>query len=248
MAEQASLTRLADIERFYRLLDRLSQRVGGPRMMASFNNFRDWPRRGVYFFFEPSEFRTDSGTGPRVVRIGTHALRSGARSTLRQRLRQHRGSSHGGGNHRGSIFRLVVGHALMTQSALPNCSSWGAKRKASVGPNGLQPVRDSTIEAERSIEQAVSAYLATLSVVCLSVDDEPGPHSLRGSVEQNVIGLLSNYGKTSIDPPSQTWLGHFSSHPLVAGSGLWNQQHVEKSYDPNFLDEFERRTAQSGKP
>ena len=89
--------------------------------------------------------------------------------------------------------------------------------------------------AEAPVEQAVSAYLATLSVVCFAVDDEPGPDSKRGLIEQNLIGLLSSYGKESIDPPSQTWLGHSSKHPLVAGSGLWNQQHVEASYDPQFL-------------
>jgi hypothetical protein len=36
----------------------------------------------------------------------------------------------------------------------------------------------------------------------LSVDDEPGPQSLRGCIERNAIALLSNYGKLPIDPPS----------------------------------------------
>jgi hypothetical protein len=36
-----------------------------------------WPRRGVYFFFENGEMRSETGTGPRVVRVGTHAMRSG---------------------------------------------------------------------------------------------------------------------------------------------------------------------------
>ena len=73
----------------------------------------DWPRRGVYFFFEPGESRSLSGTGSRIVRLGTHALANGSRSTLWQRLSQHRGNAKGdGGNHRGSIFRLLVGVAL----------------------------------------------------------------------------------------------------------------------------------------
>ena len=68
------MNRLADLVLFYALLDRLKKRVGGARVLANFGDYRDWPNRGVYFFFELSEARSDSGEGPRVVRIGTHAL------------------------------------------------------------------------------------------------------------------------------------------------------------------------------
>jgi hypothetical protein len=105
MAGSTLLARSADLERFYCLLDKLSQRHSGMRKLANFGRFHDWPPRGVYFFFEPSEFRISSGRGLRVVRIGTHALSLGSHSTLRQRLGQHRGAVSGGGNHRGSIFR-----------------------------------------------------------------------------------------------------------------------------------------------
>ncbi len=50
--------------------------VGGARLRAKCTGRMDWPRRGVYFFIEPNQVRTDSGTGPRVVRVGTHALTS----------------------------------------------------------------------------------------------------------------------------------------------------------------------------
>jgi hypothetical protein len=93
------MSRLADLVRFYSLLDRLEQRVGGKRTLADLWSFRDWPKRGVYLFFEPSEARRHSGEGPRVVRVGTHALADGSHSTLRQRLGQHRGRLSGGGNH-----------------------------------------------------------------------------------------------------------------------------------------------------
>jgi hypothetical protein len=73
------------------------------------------------------------------------------------------------------------------------------------------------------------------------VDDEPGQDSCRGLIERNAIGLLSNYCKFPVDSPSPKWLGHFSNHPLVVGSGLWNQQHVDKPHAPEFLHEFERR-------
>jgi hypothetical protein len=65
---------------------------------------------------ENGENRTDTGTGPRIVRVGTHALKTGSRTRLWTRLSQHRGQHRsGGGNHRGSIFRLIVGTALIAK-------------------------------------------------------------------------------------------------------------------------------------
>jgi hypothetical protein len=110
------MSRAADVVRFYALLEQLEQRLRGTRTLAAFDRHRDWPRRGVYLFFERSEARQESGAGSRIARVGTHALRIGSSSTLRQRLGQHRGRTSGGGNHRGSIFRLLIGQALMASS------------------------------------------------------------------------------------------------------------------------------------
>ena len=85
----------------------------------------DWPLRGIYFFMEEGERRTDTGTGLRIVRVGTHALKAGSRTTLWHRLSQHKGQEKsGGGNHRGSIFRLLVGSTLMKPGGM-SCQSWG---------------------------------------------------------------------------------------------------------------------------
>ena len=40
---------------FYNLIDRLTQRVGGPRLLDNCNGRMAWPQRGVYFFFEASK-------------------------------------------------------------------------------------------------------------------------------------------------------------------------------------------------
>jgi hypothetical protein len=84
-----------------------------------------WPGKGVYFFFETGEIRRESGIGPRVVRVGTHALASSSRATLRQRLFQHRGNAGDrGGNHRGSVFRKHVGFALLDPDLESACATW----------------------------------------------------------------------------------------------------------------------------
>ncbi|MDD9982828.1 MAG: hypothetical protein OXU81_15965 [Gammaproteobacteria bacterium] len=111
--------RLRDLARIYAILDRPEQGVGGARRLSSTDGRMDWPTRGVYFFFEPGEVRTDSGNGPRGVRVGTHALTARSRTTLWNRLSNHRGTAAtGGGNHRGSIFRLLVGTALMHRETI----------------------------------------------------------------------------------------------------------------------------------
>ena len=104
---------------------------GGPRHLRSCHAGTGWPLRGVYFFYENGEPRSGTGIGPRVVRIGTHGLKTGSRSTLWGRLAQHRGGARSGlGNHRGSIFRLLVGIALANRSSIPLPESWGVAATA----------------------------------------------------------------------------------------------------------------------
>lgn len=222
----ATAPRLSDLRRFYALMDELARRTGGPRCLADCSGRLDWPMRGVYFFMEPGEVRIESGDGPRIVRIGTHALKEGSRTTLWKRLSQHKGQqTSGGGNHRGSIFRLLVGAALLADDPAP-CATWGQ------GGNAARSVR----AAERQHEIRVSTVIGQMPFLFLHADDAPGPQSLRGFIERNAIALLSNAGKEPLDPPSQGWLGHRCPRVRVNASGLWNQNHVDESYDPVFLD------------
>lgn len=116
----------SDIERLYNVLMKIEERNGGKRRLASCNGRMDWPRWGVYFFFEPGETR-GSKADLRVVRVGTHAISKGSCTALWNRLRTHRGVRGGGGNHRGSIFRLHVGIALLAKGDYPDevKRSWG---------------------------------------------------------------------------------------------------------------------------
>lgn len=232
MSVEASAQRSIDLERFYRALDRLARHLGGARTLAQCSGRMDWPTRGVYFFFEPGESRSSSGVGLRVVRVGTHALKQSSRTTLWNRLSQHRGQTSGTGNHRGSIFRLIVGTALIArdQYVYP---TWGA------GSSAGREVR----EIETAMERLVSEQIGSMSVLWLGIDDPAGPNSLRGYVERNAIGLLSNYGRVPLDAPSPNWLGRFCDRARVRESGLWNQNHVDEGYESNFVDKLEHLIA-----
>jgi hypothetical protein len=222
--------RIADLGSFYSILDRLEQRLGGAKTLGDCSGRFPWPQRGVYFFFEGGENRNDSGIGPRVVRVGTHALTSSSRTNLWTRLSQHRGQAgSGGGNHRGSIFRLIVGAALISRDQHA-CVSWGKDSSAA------REIREQEIELER----AVSAVIRAMPFLWLAIGDEPGAGSLRGYIERNAIALLSNFDRTPADTPSFGWLGHHSNRERVRKSGLWNSNHVDESYDPAFLKELER--------
>jgi len=163
MAGRAIMSRTDDLIRLYRILDKLEAQSGGKRFLAQLAPSKTWPRRGVYFFFEPGEIRTGSGHGQRLIRVGTHALGVGARSTLHQRLRQHAGRSSGlGGNHRGSIFRLLIGEALIARGDCPECPSWGVKGDIGKAAEMLTTQRAELVAAEAPIETTVSEYLGRL--------------------------------------------------------------------------------------
>jgi hypothetical protein len=81
--------RLEDLVRFYAILDALERKIGGRRLLCECTGKMDWPQRGVYFFMEEGEHRTDSGPGSRIVRVGTHALTATSKTTLWKRLSQH---------------------------------------------------------------------------------------------------------------------------------------------------------------
>ena len=200
----------------------------------------DWPRRGLYFFFEPGELRSGSGEARRVVRIGTHALTGGSRSTLWGRLSQHRGTQRGNGNHRGSIFRLLVGVALARQGVTSLPASWGVGSDTGTAARRLGLARTDLRVAEADLELHVSRYVGEMPFLWLEVDDEPAPSSERGVIERNAIALLSSFGEASPDPASTRWLGHLSDRDRVRRSGLWNSQHVDERYTPSFLDVLEK--------
>jgi hypothetical protein len=220
--------RRSAVDDFYRTLDRLHDRCGDYRYLSQCTSKSGWPLRGVYFFFENGEVRTD-GVRSRAVRVGTHALTVASKTTLWKRLSQHRGrvggQNPGGGNHRESIFRLHVGSALIARDGW-TVPTWG------VGNNAPREVK----EGEFELERAVSEYIGAMPFLWVDVPNQADDRmSDRGYVERNAIALLSNVGQEPIDRPSENWLGRWSNREAVRASGLWNVNHVNEHADPAFL-------------
>ena len=218
------MSRAEHLDRFYDLLDSLEGKLGGARTLEHSDGQMTWPQRGVYFFMEDGEDRSNQKR-KRIVRVGINAKHATSRATLWTRLRQHRGNKNTGGNHGASIFRLLVGTALIARDSL-NCPYWGEKD---------QPCKP------LFVEQQVSEAIGKMPFLWLEVDDG---HEGRGYIESNTIALLSNLGKPAIDPPSADWLGHHCQRPKVQKSGLWNQEETDKPYNPSFLDDFARLVGQ----
>ncbi len=227
-------SRTNDLTRFYSALAHLESGISGKLRLSCCDGKMYWAKakkRGVYFFFENGELRSDSGGGSRVVRVGTHALTSSSRTTLWNRLSQHRGAaSTGTGNHRGSIFRKLVGYALMARNPEWTINTWGEGDSAS---------SNEIIAAEKVLERQVSRVIGEMLFLWLEVDNPPCPENQRGRIERNSIALLSGYNESTVDLPSENWLGKYCPREKVKRSGLWNQKHVEENYDPRFLSVLE---------
>jgi hypothetical protein len=213
--------RFRDLRKLYGLIDLARQR--GETFLLRELSDQSLPERGVYIFIDRNE-RNVFGDGYRIVRIGTHGVSRGSKSTLRDRLRNHMGPSQGAGGHRGSVFRLHVGRAML--EAQPQ--GWGALPTWGVGQQASKDI----LEGELAHERLVTKYLGELEVFILPINDEPSKNSLRAKVETQLIGLMSA-DDIPIECPSTTWLGLHSPMPTIAATGLWNIRDVGRPYGPS---------------
>lgn len=222
---ERNLQLLNDLKRFYSNIKRLSGVAGQGIKLADAASYKI-PLRGIYLFQDESEYSRINDEA-RIVRIGTHAVSSGSKSTLWQRLRTHRGTNSLSGNHRSSIFRLHVGAAILRMNE-ELVESWGK------GDHADRQI----LSNEQHIETEVSKYIRELKIFYLPVQDEPSANSDRAYLERNIIGLLSS--ARDICKPSRTWLGLLSPRAEIQNSGLWNLDHLNHPYSPEFLDVFEQ--------
>ena len=217
-----------NINRFYNLLEEVLKK--NPKRTLNTISRKNLPEQGVYFFFEPNETR-QNGNLLRVVRIGTHAAIANSNASLYDRLYNHKGSKNLTGNHRGSVFRKLIGYSLIYRDNL-FFPYWGDKSK-----KGDLIVKLS----EKDLEIRVSTLLHTLPFTVIEVPGLPSKVNDRAFIEENSIGLLSNFNRPAIDKPSKNWLGYYSQDNKVIGSGLWCSKCVERQeIDHKFFDIFEQ--------
>ncbi len=219
-------TCIEDVLELYNCIYDLAESTGGIRIFSECSGKMYWPKKGVYFFVDFDEMSPVSKHRPRIVRVGTHAVSVGSKTTLWHRLKTHKGTNEGGGNHRGSIFRLHVGNALIEKNGLI-CDTWGK------GQNASKDVR----EKEVFIEHLVSEYIGRLGVIVLDIDDLPAATSARAFIEKNSISLLSSIN-SSFNFSTLNWLGNYSPRSEIINSSLWNINYINSDYDEGFLHEL----------
>jgi hypothetical protein len=218
--------RLRQMDDLYEMLSRLSRIDDERDVPLGHRKSFDTTMKGIYFFYQAGETRLSKPFTPRVVRIGTHGVSAGSKSSLWTRLRTHRGGKDGLGNHRSSIFRLHIGQCLIRRSSLELVfPTWG------VGQSASTSIRAS----EREIEEEVSHIVSEMRLTCLRVNDDSSPDSDRAYLERNLISLLSG-PDGPIDLASRSWLGKWSDRPAIHDSGLWNVNHVREEFDPVSLE------------
>ena len=213
------------INDLYEIFNSFKEQNGKIFKLKELVNSEFIPTKGLYVFFNEDEQRIFNTSQNRIVRVGTHAVSKGAKSTLYQRLKQHKGMNNLDGNHRSSIFRLHVGNALIQKNNL-KCSTWGQDIK----------INEEQKKQESIIEKMVSEYIGEMPVLLININDDSSKYSDRSYIEQNMIALLSdNY--LPIDYQYENWLGNYSIHNAVRSSSLWNVDYTKnKDYDKNFLE------------
>lgn len=210
--------RINDINTFYTLLQEIEIKFPRRSLGDLLNLKNKIPKQGVYFFFDQIETRENSND-LRVVRVGTHAAQANSKATIKQRLSQHKGPEKLFGSHRASVFRELVGYALINRDNLPK-NKWGVREEKS---NKI------VLDSEKELEQNVSLYLRDLRFTILEIEGEASKNNDRAYIERNTIALLSNYCRPKIDPPSTNWLGSLTQKEKIVESGLWNSNYVDIS-------------------
>lgn len=214
--------RKRDLDTLYRMLEDYEEKAVN-RIALSELSRTSLPLGGCCLYWEPGEKRGDPAK-QRIVRVESYPLGKD-KDEMYSQLIKHRGTIagayKGGGNHRESILRHHIGTALMNKNQ-DFCDSWEEERANAA-------VR----KKEHPLESIVSSVISQMQVLIIPVKN-PDANKLK-FVEQNLIALLSNWGKEAIDPPSPGWLGHYCSNVLVRGSGLWNTNGVMLKYDRQFL-------------
>lgn len=220
MERRAAINRLYDI-----LSDNIAKR--GRHEFSTFSSSRslysnpDLNQPGIYFIFEPTEFRED-GVTQRVVYIGI--TKTGCLFT---RLERHSRDSDESNWH-GYVFEAVARSEGKVEFTPFFSKYWNE-------------IPDVHYVGMRAFEfDAVLPSIRKMSCTWLPVSEQEMRHKL----ERGAIALLSNLHcadqNSAVDAASSAWLGSQLTTPC-AKSGLWNRNHIgEQALETSWLDELEK--------
>ena len=161
---------------------------------------------GLYFFYEDGETSEHAADG-RVVRVGNHPKRQAG---LVSRLR-----AHYSGNKNSSVFRRILGGALLRRRdpASPCLAP-------SPGKGHWEHQNDKACERCQPLEKEVSQLLrSSFRFRCVKVVDQEE----RNDLEKVLIATLA---ACPVCRPSATWLGNHAYSDKMQSFGLWNSDHV----------------------
>lgn len=165
------------------------------------------PTDGLYFFYEDGETNAHGG-GPRIVRVGNHPRSVGG---LRKRLHDHYS-----GNKNGSVFRKLLGGALIRRRNPNNPCLLPRPGEGHWERHGKR-----TCSRCKPIEHEVSSLLRErFSFRCVRIV----ARAERNRFEQALIASLAKCPKCEASP---TWLGQYAYSPNVQQSGLWNSDFID---------------------
>ena len=218
------------VDKFYHLLGVIESKTGGKCKFKDISHKTDWPSHGIFFLYEPGEFRSKNSATSRITYVGTHAISANSKSTLIGRLKQIRGTYQPKyGNHRGAILRQYIGQALMNKNPNLKVDSWGHIKK----PSQYQKTN------ELPLEKLVSEYISEMTILAIPIVDKPDKNSARAAIKKNVVALLSEFNNPLTKSFDSNWLGSFSNKETIRESGLWNHRFVDGKIDNDFLTNFE---------
>ncbi len=209
------------VERFCELLKELEERLGGKRTLDEFTTGIAPSIKGVYFFFEPGEYRQDRYGDLRVVRVGTH---TGNHSTLGARLFEHKVD---GGR---SVFRDHINAALKNRSKARN-SRQSDHRHASCISTYIEKMSFLWLRVD---DLSTRKYIERTAVSLLS-------NWNREPIDKPSRNWLGWFREDPCNPNR--------NHKKIAKSGLWNIHFTTLRKDPNRLfDVLSSRIDRTPKP
>lgn len=177
------------------------------RLVHAYREPRQVPfANGLYFFYQNGETSEHAPDG-RIIRVGNHPR---AQNRLRARL-----ENHYGGSKNSSVFRKLLGGALLRRADADHPCLRPGLGKGHWEKQDAQPCPE-CLPMEGEVTRLLRGEFWFRCV-------EIGDLSLRNRLERELIATLS---LCQVCTPSEQWLGRYAYNENVRKSGLRNSNYV----------------------